>query len=93
MVGFNVDPLVGVYNTSIVATCPGSGAGPLIVAPSARAAVKILRAYRSVEQPLPGNHALCAVRNIANGDEVYMYKLRLWDTRACAVRNVLEMCT
>ena len=68
LVAANDSSQVGVLNTSITARCPGSGAGPgvLIAVPSARAIVQILRAYRSVEQPLPGSYPLHTVHGTAS---------------------------
>jgi len=68
LVAANDSNLVGVLNTSITARCPESGSGPgnVIALPSARAIVQILRAYRSVEQPLPGSYPLHTVHRTAS---------------------------
>jgi len=66
LVAANDSILVEVVNTSVTARCPESGSGPgnIIGIPSARANVQILRAYRSVEQPLPGSYAVCMIQGI-----------------------------
>ena len=68
LVAANDSNLVGVLNTSITARCPesGSGLGNLITITYARAVVQILRAYRSVEQPLPGSYPLHTVHGTAS---------------------------
>ena len=68
LVAANDNNLVGVVNISITDRCPESGSGPgnFIAIPSARAIVQILRAYRSVEQPLPGSYPLHTVHGTAS---------------------------
>ena len=46
--------LVGVYNTSVTSNCPFQGGGALVI-PSAPEPVQMMRAFRSVKQPLPGS--------------------------------------
>ena len=45
---------VGVYNTDVTSSCPSQGSGPLVI-PSAPALLQMMRAFRSVKQPLPGS--------------------------------------
>jgi len=68
LVAANDSNLVGVLNTSVTARCPelGSGLRNVIAVPSARGIVQILRAYRSVEQPLPGSYPLHIVHGTAS---------------------------
>ena len=51
-VALDVSQIVGVYNTSVASNC--LQAGPVAV-PSAPEVVQMLRAFRSVKQPLPGS--------------------------------------
>ena len=68
LVAANDSSLVAVLNTSVTAQCPESGSGPgnVIGIPSTLTIVQILRAYRSVEQPLPGSNPLHTVHGTAN---------------------------
>ena len=45
---------VGVYDTDVTTNCPVQGGGPVVL-PSAPEVVQMLRAFRSVKQPLPGS--------------------------------------
>jgi len=68
LVAVNDSSLVAVLNTSVTARCPESrfGSGNVIAIAFARGIVQILRAYRSVEQPLPGSYPLHTVHGTAS---------------------------
>ena len=53
-VAFNGAVIVGVYNTDVTRNCPIQG-GSALVLPSAPEPVQMMRAFRSVKQPLPGS--------------------------------------
>lgn len=53
-VAFNGAVIVGVYNTDVTSNCPIQG-GRALVLPSAPEPVQMMRAFRSVKQPLPGS--------------------------------------
>ena len=53
-VAFDGAVFVGVYNTNVTSNCPIQG-GSALVLPSAPELVQMMRAFRSVKQPLPGS--------------------------------------
>ena len=53
-VAFDGAVIVGVYNTDVTRNCPIQG-GSALVLPSAPEPVQMMRAFRSVKQPLPGS--------------------------------------
>ena len=53
LVALDGTEIVGVYNTDVTSNCP-QGGGPVVV-PRAPEQVQMMRAFRSVKQPLPGS--------------------------------------